>query len=268
MHDMRRWLIGALVLAGCGEANVSSPPDGKDAALTSGPGDFAAAFLRGDTYRSLRVVIQHVDGHSPPQVVQDTLRDTAKALLSKSGGVTIAPLRGLPVGANGVKTGGAYSIEEVRAIEEAVRSDYRSEDTGEAILHVLYLNGHFDEDTASAKVLAAAYRGASVVVFKETIASTCNAPLPAICDVSEATVVKHELGHILGLVNLGTPMVVDHHDEANGAHDDDSDCVMYWAHKGIGLFDVIRARRMGGALDALPFDQHCLDDLAAVRGGT
>lgn len=45
----------------------------------------------------------------------------------------------------------------------------------------------------------------------------------------ETTVVLHEMGHLLGLVNVGSEMVEPHEDESYDHHCDNEDCLMYWA---------------------------------------
>ncbi len=45
----------------------------------------------------------------------------------------------------------------------------------------------------------------------------------------EQSVVVHEIGHAIGLVNNGLPMVSGHEDAAHPKHSINQDCVMYWA---------------------------------------
>ena len=72
---------------------------------------------------------------------------------------------------------------------------------------------------------------------------------------------NHEFGHILGLVNNGTPVQSDHHDTANGAHCDVEDCLMYWqAETSGGLGDLV------GMSSPPPLDPQCIDDLQANGG--
>lgn len=49
--------------------------------------------------------------------------------------------------------------------------------------------------------------------------------------VEQSTIV-HELGHALGFVNNGVPMVTNHQDVAHGRHTTDDQCVMYYLNEG------------------------------------
>ena len=44
----------------------------------------------------------------------------------------------------------------------------------------------------------------------------------------QTTVFEHELGHLLGLVDLGSPMQTNHKDAANGNHCNNTNCLMYY----------------------------------------
>lgn len=43
------------------------------------------------------------------------------------------------------------------------------------------------------------------------------------------TLLQHEFGHLLGLVDQGSPMQHSHRDTDNGAHCDNRSCLMYYA---------------------------------------
>jgi hypothetical protein len=73
------------------------------------------------------------------------------------------------------------------------------------------------------------------------------------------------VGHVIGLVDNGLAMVDDHKDPDHGPHSIDPDCVMYWAYAGGGVFDHIVGSIFGTDVEAIQFDQHCLDDIAALR---
>lgn len=78
--------------------------------------------------------------------------------------------------------------------------------------------------------------------------------------VVEQTVTKHEVGHLLGLVDNGTPMQNDHKDEDWGAHCDIDECLMYYAITRDFLGDFL----LGGSVPE--FDEFCIEDLQANGG--
>ena len=70
----------------------------------------------------------------------------------------------------------------------------------------------------------------------------------------ESTVLEHEFGHLMGLVNLGTPEKITHQDVAHGNHCTDPNCLMYWE----------KEFSMAGFVPKL--DSNCLNDLRGNGG--
>lgn len=245
---------GALAIPGCGAA------DPKGESLRAGPGAFAREFIRGAPYAALRVEWDHAPGLPPSASDRAALDELQRRLLDKPGGVRSDP----PEVLQGA-TSQVYDLAAIRALEEAHRSRYKDEATGEAALYVLALGGHYSMDTAEEKVLGLAYRASSLVLFAETIAAGCQGPGPLLCNLSRSTVLTHEVGHLLGLVNNGTPMLSPHQDTAHGAHDSNTECVMYYANNSGQVIDRLRQRILTGGQEGFLFDQACMDDIAAAR---
>lgn len=165
----------------------------------------------------------------------------------------------------------AWTFEELDALAAAKRSLRRSPD--EAVIHVLYVDGRYEEDGESSAVLGFAWQGDSIVMLKDNIERACrNGPAvlllapglaESVCRRTEATVLLHEIGHLMGLVDNGTPPLVDHKDEEHGAHCTNEDCLMYWLAERSDVVDVI-AERIGRGDDGRTFfDEACLADLKA-----
>jgi DNA polymerase III epsilon subunit-like protein len=136
-------------------------------------------------------------------------------------------------------------------------------------MHVLFVDGHWGMDTETSKVLGLAFGGEHVVIFKKTIQDTCaGAPLlvrERVCALAELGVWTHEVGHLLGLVDNGLPMVVPHKDATHGAHDVSDECIMHWAWEGQDLVTLLTDRVIAGNDQGLGFDAACQADIAAVR---
>ncbi len=73
----------------------------------------------------------------------------------------------------------------------------------------------------------------------------------------ESISLMHEFGHLLGLVNIETPMQTEHLDEAHDKHCDNPNCLMYWKAETSNVLQMITP----GSLPGL--DAHCLEDLRA-----
>ena len=77
----------------------------------------------------------------------------------------------------------------------------------------------------------------------------------------ENSVLVHEFGHLLGLVNLVYKSPVDHEDKDHPGHSNNEDSVMYWAIESANLGNIITGE--------LPdeFDNDDLNDLSGMLSG-
>lgn len=218
------------------------------------PGETARDFLAADTYTKLVVEVQAMQGYSPNATTLDNLKTFLEARLNKPGGVTIHS--DTEITAEG-KT--SYSIDDIKAIEAEHRQMYRSGD--QIIAYFLFVDGPSSSDTGSFKTLGHAYGSSSMVLYEKTIQSLSGTPITQPSRVVlETTVIEHEMGHILGLVNTGTTPQTSHQDTPNGAHCTDTNCLMYYlADTG----DVV-SNLLGGSIPAL--DSACVQDLQANGG--
>lgn len=100
------------------------------------------------------------------------------------------------------------------------------------------------------------YTASSFCVFAETIRTAAKGPAKPIV---EGAVLVHEVGHNLGLVNIGAAMVAPHEDASHPAHDANTSCVMHYAI----ATDLVTA-----VTGSLPdrFDAECIADLQAAGG--
>lgn len=246
-------VLAAFSAACSGDApGPTQPPPGGGSTTYDhlrGPGASARDLLRSTDFDRLVVQVQYVAGFRPSDEGLAHLRTFLETHLDKPGGVVIqvdAPLSVAPRA--------TYSPADVRALEAAHRTVYTQGTT--LATYLLFLDGEYAD---AANVLGIAYNNTSMAVFQERIEANTGGPLEPTAAVVEGTVANHELGHLLGLVNTGSPMQVEHQDEAHGAHCDDQQCLMYYA---VRTTDFL-ANLVGGMPS---LDQDCLDDLEANRG--
>lgn len=71
---------------------------------------------------------------------------------------------------------------------------------------------------------------------------------------------EHEVGHLLGLVDLGSPMQTNHKDVAHGNHCNNSGCLMYYTSETTDILGFL----LTGAIPTL--DANCIADLKANGG--
>jgi hypothetical protein len=243
-------VAGALVLAGCTNP-LTGPGD------ATGPGQRAADYLRPAPYRSILVELDFVAGADPEQGALALFEQRFEAATGKA--VDVVRTGGVP----GQGASHRYTLDEIAALEREHRQHFSQGDR--AALYVLWLDGGFERDSGETKTLGAAYRGSSVVMFKANLRSAAKASAldltkPALVEV-EQSVFVHELGHVLGLVNLGTPMVSPHEDAQHPGHSSNQGSVMYWA---------VETNLIGSILGQNPpddFDANDKADLRAMREG-
>jgi predicted Zn-dependent protease len=126
-------------------------------------------------------------------------------------------------------------------------------------LVVLFLDGYFTKDGEILdNVLGLNINGTAIVaLFKPVIESAT--PSYTLRTLVEQTTLTHEIGHALGLVNNGITLTSPHHDEVNGAHCTNKDCVMYWSNGGGNVVDFVQPYLTGGKIDL--FGEECLKDV-------
>lgn len=246
-----RLLMAAALLAlpGCGDVTAGSNGDPEPYAHDLAPGASANDFLAGTEFTGLVVQVQYVAGFRPTDAALQDLQTFLNARLKKPGRIEIrldAPLQ--------IQSKPSHSADEVRALEDQHRTVYTEGSTIAAYL--LFLDGEF---AGGANVLGIAYNNTSMAVFIEQIAQHTGGPLEPSAETVEATVANHEFGHLLGLVNNGSPMQTEHQDEPNGNHCDNENCLM---HYSVRLSDFL-SNLLGGMPQ---LDQNCLNDLGANGG--
>lgn len=219
--------------------------------------------------------VDAVLGREPATGVLEQVADDLGALvttghLDKPGGVSFLLDEELPPLGDSERV---WTFAELDGLADAHRTLRLAADT--AVIHLVYVDGRYEGDDDSSSVLGFAWQGDSIVMLKDNIERACRqgaavqllAPAlqETVCRRTERTVLLHEVGHLMGLVNNGAPMVTPHQDEEHGAHDVNEDCIMYWLNERSTVVDAI-AEEVGG--DELPtFDEACLADLKAVVDG-
>ncbi|MCF3107485.1 zinc-dependent metalloprotease [Niabella sp. CC-SYL272] len=226
---------------------INSP--GKDGTAYNKPvGASSRDFLTSNHFTSLAVEIQYVTGYAPDAAALDQLQQFLNARLNKPGGITITTK---VVPNPGEAT---LSLNQIREIENNNRTLFNT-DTRLSI-YVLYSNSDFTD----ASTLGIAYRNTSAALMGKKIHENSGGFGQVSRTKLEATVLEHEVGHLLGLVDLGAPMQSSHKDTQHGSHCSNDQCLMYYASETTDVFGFL-SRNAAPSLDA-----GCLADLKANGG--
>ena len=179
------------------------------------PGDSAESFLQGDQYTSLELEIDYMPGHRPTADALDSLRTFLEKHLNKQSITLNAPTE--------IASGGqdVYSTSDIRSLEEEHRQSFTEQGSDVLRAYFLVVDGEFEQSN----VLGIAYWNTSMAFFGKTIEDASSGVGAPPEYKIEATVFRHEFGHNLGLVDIGSPMQQDHKTDGS-AHCTENGCLM------------------------------------------
>lgn len=226
-------------------SGTTSPPYSH----TLSPGDSNEDLVTGDAFHRLVVEIVYMPGHAPSPIALDHLSDFLDRWLDKTEIVINTPRQ------IASSDQASYSAEDVRALEAEHRTAFSDPEAGTLATFNIVVDGEY----TSENVLGIAYHNTSTAYFGGTIARISGGlTQPRRRDV-EATIWLHEYGHLMGLVDIGTPMQAPHRDDPNGAHCTENACIMYHAFNNADLLGNLLG------LDIPDLDPFCEADIRALQ---
>ncbi|HWB24151.1 MAG TPA: hypothetical protein VG738_01670 [Chitinophagaceae bacterium] len=236
----------ALLFAACSKNNNGSSSGGAHSDNLS-VGASAHDFLSGDIFSTLTIQVEYSPGMKLQQQSIDNLTAFLQAHLHKTGGITVTQS---PVSSIAKST---VSIGDVSSFEDNNRTLF----SGGSNLAVCVLA--VDADYSSAGVAGVAFKNTSIVLLEKTIQANSGGLAQASRVVVESSVLEHEFGHLLGLVNIGAGMVTPHEDDAHKAHCNNKNCLMYYEIETSGFLAQLTS--------AVPqLDANCGNDLKSNGG--
>ena len=211
-------------------------------------GASAKDLLAATIYTSVKIEIQYMPGYAPDATAINNLTSFFKNLINKPSGIIVLQT---PIAASGKAT---LSVNDIATIEKNNRTVFSS--ASQLGVYFLYTDGAYSEGN----VLGLAYRNTSMCIIGKTIHDNSGAVGQVSRTKLETTVLQHEMGHILGLVDLGSTMQTNHKDAAHGNHCSNTDCIMYYASETTDALGFL----LTGAIPSL--DVNCSADLRANGG--
>ena len=153
------------------------------------------------------------------------------------------------------KTG--FTVDNILELADQYRISAGNETDGS--IFILFLDGYYKKDDAlQMNVMGIQITGTTVVaVFKPLITALRGALV--VREYAEQSVVIHEIGHAIGLVNNGLPLASSHHDSQHEAHCTNTDCVMYWENEGSNISSFVQ--NYFGNNKKLIFGEECVADV-------
>ncbi|MBZ4191484.1 zinc-dependent metalloprotease [Niabella beijingensis] len=244
------WITAVLAVCGCSKKDTpfNNNPDADAAAYTKPVGAASKDLLTSTPFSSLIVEIQYIRGYAPDGAALDQLKQFLANRLHKPGGITITTT----IIADPGKT--TLSLSQIKEIENNNRTVFNS--GTQLSVYILYSNSDFTD----AGTLGIVYRNTSAALMGKKIHENSGGFGQVSRTKLEATVLEHEIGHLLGLVDLGSPMQSAHKDAAHGNHCSNEQCLMFYASETTDVFGFL-SRNNPPALDA-----GCIADLKANGG--
>lgn len=237
-------------LCSCGGDSVNDPGEKEEFSFDHerNPGTSASDFLTGDRFEHLVLEVDYMQGYEPLPESLENLRTFLEQRLNKSS-VTIPEPDAIPAGGQN-----HYTADDVRSLEKEYRTQFSDETT--LSVYLIILDGKYSREN----VLGIAYFNTSMAIFGETVRNVSGGLGQNPRDIVESTVLHHETGHLLGLVNNGTSMQGNHEDPQHSGHCDNEQCLMYYSVKTTDFFAIL----LGGEVPEP--DESCIADLRASGG--
>ncbi len=215
------------------------------------PGGLTLACLSGDKYTSMVVEIDYESGYMPEQSSTDLLKTRLEQVCNKPQGIEIFLTE------TNFEHEGQWSANDVREKGWSEKSNNPQSDST-LYWQAIFPSGQYANDG----VLGVAVDASTIAIFGEAV-DDAEGPIfnrPSAEEI-ENSVLVHEFGHLLGLVNLVYQSPVDHEDDEHKGHSNNEDSVMYWAIESANIGNIITGE--------LPddFDSDDLNDLAGMLSG-
>ncbi len=246
-------LFTSLVLVSCSNDDDNDTLIETNASPNKQPlGNAANDLLSDINFKGLTIEIVSVQGFEPTPTAVNAFRNFLEERLFKPDGIIINQRT---VSSSELAP---FNIQEISQIENTTRTLFNEGD--EITVYIYFADGSNEEDSNTRVTLGSAYLNTSMVIYESTLRSISSNPNAPMLSTIEAATLNHEFAHLLGLVNIGTPLQSPHEDATSRGHCNVQSCLMEAAIEfGNGMMDML-----GNGVPEL--DALCIADLQANGG--
>lgn len=238
------------LFSGC-SVEEKAAPKGKENNLSLGAS--ARDLLSQEKYTSLHLELVYAAGFEPSASAIQELTNFLQTHIYKPNGISISKIE---IPSPGILS---YKNTDLLEIEKLHRKNFNVGD--EISVFILFTDGKSAAQTDSKLVLGTAYRNTSMIIYEEVIGDFAADSFGIPKSEIESTALKHEFGHLFGLVGNGSPVQSMHEDSENESHCTGSRCLMAAAVE----FSSKSSKMMKSQVNA-ELDDSCLADLRANGG--
>ncbi|MEN1786182.1 MAG: hypothetical protein AAGF77_13760 [Bacteroidota bacterium] len=240
-----------------------APKEDKGVALNQQPtGASAFDLLSSEVYDRLQLEVAYNPGQRPlPKTIDNIITFLSMVTHKSETDITVTYQELPPSEAT------SLNVVSTVALEETYRTAYTKDNTIAVYIYFSDLPDSDDDPLTGRVTTGATYRNTSIIMFEETIRDLQKKEPSISLETIETATLQHEFGHLLGLVNLGTPMVEDHEHPFFEHHCIEENCLMR-AELELGSESLKFLRRNhaknGNTIPVLK--PSCLQDLQAFGG--
>ncbi|TMM58060.1 hypothetical protein FEE95_01135 [Maribacter algarum] len=217
MRHLQIWtiLLCLGLVFSCKKSDDSSSEEAAKSANLLAIGKSANDILSNDTFTKLKIEIAYVTGFRPTRATTIVLENYLKTYTFKED-IEIV-FNELP--SPGKET---LTLEEIADLETENRTVYNDGETLGVYIYFTDAPSSSDDEGAT---LGAVYRNTTMVIYQPTVRRIAVRNIIRESVVETATI-KHEFGHLLGLVDLGSTPVNEHEDPESENHCNIAGCLM------------------------------------------
>jgi len=239
-------LLVTVPMAGCFD-EISDAINGESWGKVGG---LTLACLRSDTYSKMVVEIDYAPGYAPESSTVSLLKQRLEQVCDKPNGIS------MDLNEYTFSETSSWNADLVRSVAHDTMDG--SPLSGSTLRwHVIMPQGSYSDDS----VLGVAVDASTIALFGDSIDDANGLFNRPSSEEVENSVMIHEFGHLLGLVNLVYTSPADHEDADHPGHSNNDDSVMYWAveSQSLGAF-------FSGDLPS-EFDEDDLADMEGMKSG-
>jgi hypothetical protein len=193
------------------------------------PGSLAMACLRSDKHTTLEFEIVYEVGYRPETSSINLLKERISEVCEKPSGIRFDYIE--TTFPSNLET---WSADDVREQGWAIK-DGHPHSSNTLQWQILFPSGTYEDDS----VLGVAVDASTIAIFKDSVEEAEGFFGRPSAEEVENSVIIHEVGHLLGLVNLVYQSPRPHEDAEHPGHSNNEDSVMFWAIESTSLMNFI-----------------------------